>query len=81
MDLVQRPLMDPAAGRARLGIGACGICHSDSATMDGLIPGIVYPRMPGHEVVGRIDALGEGDSSWIIGQPVSVGFLGGHRGV
>ena len=73
MDLVQRPLMDPAAGRVRLRVEACGICHSDSVTMDGLIPGIAYPRVPGHEVVGRIDALGEGVSGWKIGQRVGVG--------
>ena len=58
MDLVQRPLIDPAAGQVRLRVEACGICHSDSITMDGLIPGIAYPRVPGHEVVGRIDSLG-----------------------
>ena len=81
MDLVQRPLLHPPAGRVRVRVEACGICDSDAATMDGLIPGIVYPRVLGYEVVGRIDALGEGDSSWIIGQPVSAGFLGGHRGV
>jgi D-arabinose 1-dehydrogenase-like Zn-dependent alcohol dehydrogenase len=81
MELVQRPLVDPAAGRVRLRVEACGICHTDSVTMDGLIPGIAYPRVPGHEVVGRIDALGEGVSGWKIGQRVGVGFLGGHCGV
>src|SRR6266446_974114 len=81
MDLVQLPLIDPAAGRVRLRVEACGICHSDSITMDGLIPGIVYPRVPGHEVVGKIDALGEGVSGWKIGQRVGVGFLGGHCSV
>jgi len=81
MELVQRPLIDPAAGRVRLRVEACGICHTDSVTMDGLIPGIAYPRVPGHEVVGRIDALGEGVSGWKIGQRVGVGFLGGHCGV
>jgi alcohol dehydrogenase, propanol-preferring len=81
MDLVQRPLIDPAAGQVRLRIEACGICHSDSVTMDGLVPGIAYPRVPGHEVVGRIDSLGEGVSGWKIGQRVGVGFLGGHCGV
>src|SRR6266446_8828296 len=81
MELVQRPLIDPPAGRVRLRVEACGICHSDSVTVDGLIPGIAYPRVPGHEVVGRIDALGEGVSGWKIGQRVGVGFLGGHCGV
>jgi D-arabinose 1-dehydrogenase-like Zn-dependent alcohol dehydrogenase len=81
MELVQRPLMDPSAGRVRLRVEACGICHTDSITVDGLMPGIAYPRVPGHEVVGRIDALGEGVSDWKIGQRVGVGFLGGHCGV
>jgi D-arabinose 1-dehydrogenase-like Zn-dependent alcohol dehydrogenase len=81
MDVVQRPLIDPPTGRVRLRVEACGICHTDSVTMDGLIPGIAYPRVPGHEVVGRIDALGEGVSGWKIGQRVGVGFLGGHCGV
>jgi len=81
MDLVQRPLVDPAAGQVRLRVEACGICHTDSVTMDGLIPGIAFPRVPGHEVVGRIDALGAGVSGWKIGQRVGVGFLGGHCAV
>jgi alcohol dehydrogenase, propanol-preferring len=81
MELVQRPFVDPAAGRVRLRVEACGICHTDSVTMDGLMPGIGFPRVPGHEVVGTIDALGEGVSGWKIGQRVGVGFLGGHCGV
>src|SRR5258708_4251219 len=81
MELGQRQLLDPAAGRVRLRVEACGICHTDSVTMDGLIPGIAYPRVPGHEVVGTIDAVGEGVSGWKIGQRVGVGFLGGHCGV
>src|SRR6267378_514169 len=81
MELVKRPLVDPPAGRVRLRVEASGICHTDSVTVDGLMPGIAFPRVPGHEVVGRIDALGEGVSSWKIGQRVGVGFLGGHCGV
>jgi D-arabinose 1-dehydrogenase-like Zn-dependent alcohol dehydrogenase len=81
MDLVQRPLIDPEASQVRLRVEACGICHSDTVTMDGLNPGIAYPRVPGHEVVGRIDSLGDGVSGWKIGQRVGVGFLGGHCGV
>jgi propanol-preferring alcohol dehydrogenase len=81
MDLVQRQLIDPAVGQVRLRVEACGICHSDSVTMDGLVPGIAFPRVPGHEVVGRIDAVGAGVSGWKIGQRVGVGFLGGHCGV
>ena len=79
-ELVERPLLDPPAGRVRLRIEACGICHSDSATVDNK-SGITFPRVPGHEVVGRIDVLGEGVTGWKVGQRVGVGFLGGHCGV
>ncbi len=58
---VRRPLRDPGTGEARIRVEACGVCHSDSATVDGVFPGLTYPRVPGHEVVGRIEALG---SSW-----------------
>jgi alcohol dehydrogenase, propanol-preferring len=80
-ELVNRPLLDPPAGRVRIRVEACGICHSDSITVDSLVPGITYPRVPGHEVVGRIDAIGEGVTGWKIGQRVGVGYLGGHCGV
>src|SRR5258706_212099 len=67
------------AGPSRSGQEACGVCHSDSATVDGLFP-ILWPRVPGHEAVGRIDALGAGVEGWAIGQRVGVGFLGGSCG-
>ena len=79
-EYVERPLVDPPAGRVRLRIEACGICHSDSATVDERY-GITFPRVSGHEVVGRIDVLGEGVTGWKVGQRVGVGFLGGHCGV
>src|SRR6266853_6871449 len=78
--LTQRRLTEPAAGQVRIRVEACGICHSDSGTVDGLLPGIAFPRVPGHEVVGKIDAVGQGISGWKIGQRVGVGFLGGHCG-
>jgi propanol-preferring alcohol dehydrogenase len=78
---VERTLVDPPAGKVRLRIEACGICHSDAATVEGLIPGITFPRVPGHEVVGRIDAVGDGVTGWNVGQRVGVGFLGGHCSV
>src|SRR5580658_5914886 len=78
--LTERPLTDPPAGQVRLRVEACGVCHSDVATVDAVLPGITYPRVPGHEVVGKIDALGHGVSGWKIGQRVGVGFLGGHCG-
>src|SRR5712675_749137 len=79
LKLTERTLVDPPAGHARIRVEACGVCHSDSATVDGLFP-IEWPRVPGHEVVGRIDALGSGVQGWAVGQRVGVGFLGGSCG-
>jgi alcohol dehydrogenase, propanol-preferring len=80
LEFVQRELVAPAPGKVRIRIEACGVCHSDALTVEGLTPGIAYPRVPGHEVVGKIDALGEGVSNWKLGQRVGVGFLGGYCG-
>ena len=80
LKLVERPLLGPAAGQVRIRVEACGVCHSDAATVDGIFPGMNYPRVPGHEAVGRIDALGSGVEGWAIGQRVGVGFLGGACG-
>src|SRR5499427_6431481 len=80
LNLVQRPLPEPGPGQVRLRVEACGVCHSDSTTVDGSFPGISYPRVPGHEVVGRIDALGSGVQGWAVGQRVGVGFLAGSCG-
>jgi D-arabinose 1-dehydrogenase-like Zn-dependent alcohol dehydrogenase len=79
-ELVEREIPEPGAGAARIKVQACGICHSDSVTKEGLIPGIQYPRVPGHEVVGVIDALGPGVSGWKVGQRVGVGWNGGYCG-
>ncbi len=79
-ELVEREKPDPDAGHVRLKVQACGVCHSDVFTKDGLWPGIQYPRAPGHEVVGVIDELGDGVSAWKIGQRVGVGWHGGHDG-
>src|SRR6201987_4662127 len=76
---VRKPLLDPGPNQVRIRVEACGVCHSDSATVDGLFP-IAWPRVPGHEVVGRIDALGSGVQGWAVGQRVGVGFLGGFCG-
>src|ERR1700728_4992898 len=76
----QRSLLDPRAGQVRIRVEACGVCHSDSATVEGLLPGLTFPRVPGHEVVGRIDALGSAVQGWAVGQRVGVGFLGGSCG-
>jgi D-arabinose 1-dehydrogenase-like Zn-dependent alcohol dehydrogenase len=61
-------------------VQACGICHSDSETEEGLFPGIQYPRVAGHEVIGLIDAIGSGIAGWTVGQRVGVGWHGGNCG-
>src|SRR5437588_8558100 len=81
MELVERPTAEPGAGQVRIRVEACGICHTDAATVTGAYPGLTLPRVPGHEVVGRIEALGSGVSKWKIGQRVGVGFFGGEDGV
>src|SRR6201987_937624 len=78
-EAVMKPLVDPGPGQVRIRIEACGVCHSDSGTVEGVFP-ISWPRVPGHEVVGRIDALGSGVQGWSVGQRVGVGFLGGSCG-
>jgi len=79
--VVERSVSEPRAGQVRIRVEACGICHTDAATVTGIYPGLVLPRVPGHEVVGRIEALGSGVSKWKIGQRVGVGFFGGEDGV
>src|SRR5258705_1545031 len=79
--IVERSISEPRAGQVRIRVEACGICHTDAATVTGIYPGLNLPRVPGHEVVGRIEALGSGVSRWKIGQRVGVGFFGGEDGV
>ena len=79
LELVERPIPTPGPGQVRIEVEACGVCHSDSATVEGFA-GVPYPRVPGHEVVGRIDALGDGVQGWTVGQRVGVGFLAGEDG-
>lgn len=79
LELVERPMPTPGPGQVRIEVEACGVCHSDSATVEGFA-GVPYPRVPGHEVVGRIDALGDGVQGWTVGQRVGVGFLAGEDG-
>jgi len=76
---VRKPMADPGPNQVRIRVEACGVCHSDAGTVEGLFP-IQWPRVPGHEVVGRIDALGSNVEGWSVGQRVGVGFLGGHCG-
>ena len=79
-ELVEREIPEPGAGSVRIKVQACGICHSDSLTKEGTWPGIMYPRVPGHEIAGIIDAVGAGVAGWTPGQRVGVGWHGGHCG-
>src|SRR5258707_3659232 len=79
-ELVERDIPQPGAGQVRIHVQACGVCHSDVITKEGLFPGITYPRVPGHEVAGVIDELGAGVTEWQKGQRVGVGWHGGQDG-
>jgi D-arabinose 1-dehydrogenase-like Zn-dependent alcohol dehydrogenase len=79
-EFVERPIPEPAAGWVRIKVQACGVCHSDSVLKEGLFPGISYPRVPGHEVAGVIDAVGPDVKAWKAGQFVGVGWHGGYCG-
>jgi len=76
--VVERKIPQPGAGEVRIKVEACGVCHSDALTKDGLWPGIQYPRVPGHEVAGTIDQLGPGVTAWKQGQRAGVGWHGGQ---
>ncbi len=78
--IVEREIPRPGAGQVLIKVQACGVCHSDVLTKEGSMPGIQYPRVPGHEVVGLIDEVGDGVSEWTKGQRVGVGWHGGHDG-
>jgi len=78
--IVNREIPQPKFGQVRIQVQACGICHSDELTKQGAWPGIQYPRVPGHEVAGVIDELGEGVAEWKQGQRVGVGWHGGQDG-
>jgi D-arabinose 1-dehydrogenase-like Zn-dependent alcohol dehydrogenase len=79
-EIVERDIQSPGQGQVRIRVLACGICHSDELTKEGLWPGIQYPRAPGHEIAGEIDALGAGVTAWKAGARVGVGWHGGHDG-
>jgi D-arabinose 1-dehydrogenase-like Zn-dependent alcohol dehydrogenase len=80
LETLEREVPEPTAGSVRIKVAACGICHSDSFTKQGMWPGIQYPRVPGHEIAGVVDAVGEGVAGWTPGQRVGVGWHGGHCG-
>jgi D-arabinose 1-dehydrogenase-like Zn-dependent alcohol dehydrogenase len=80
LELVQVPIPEPGRGEVRLRVHACGICHSDVLTVLNTWPGIAYPRVPGHEIAGVVDALGEGVTAWQPGARAGVGWHGGYDG-
>src|SRR5262249_16407535 len=77
-ELVERDIPEPGVGQVRVKVEACGICHSDALVKEGIWPGLRYPRVPGHEIAGRIDALGDNVTAWQKGHRVGVGWHGGH---
>src|SRR6266403_2170521 len=80
LELVEREMPEPTQGEVRVRVEACGVCHSDSLTVEGQWPGLSFPRIPGHEIAGIIDAVGTGVVGWSAGQRVGVGWFGGHCG-
>jgi D-arabinose 1-dehydrogenase-like Zn-dependent alcohol dehydrogenase len=78
--LAEREIPRPGRGEVLVRIEACGVCHSDSLTVEGAMPSIEYPIVPGHEIAGRIEAVGEGVVPWEVGQRVGVGWFGGYCG-
>jgi D-arabinose 1-dehydrogenase-like Zn-dependent alcohol dehydrogenase len=79
-EVVEREIPEPGPGHVRIRVQACGVCHSDVITKEGSFPGISYPRVPGHEVAGVIDAIGAGVKDWKEGERVGVGWHGGQDG-
>jgi len=80
LEMVERDPPEPGPHEVRLRVQACGVCHSDSVTVQGLMPGIGYPRIPGHEVIGAIEAIGADVAGWSVGARVGVGWFGGACG-
>ncbi len=80
LETAERPVPEPGEGSVRIRVQACGICHSDALVKEGGFPGIDYPRVPGHEVAGVIDAVGPGVVGWQAGERVGVGWNGGYCG-
>jgi D-arabinose 1-dehydrogenase-like Zn-dependent alcohol dehydrogenase len=80
LEVVERDVPEAGPGTVRIKVDACGVCHSDVVVVEGLFPGIEYPRVPGHEVVGVVDAIGAGVAGFVKGQRVGVGWNGGYDG-
>ena len=80
LEIVEREIPEPGVGQVRIKVQACGVCHSDAFVVEGSWPGISYPRVPGHELAGIVDAVGSGVLEWRVGERVGVGWHGGHDG-
>ena len=80
LQMIERELPAPGPREVRLRVAACGVCHSDALTVEGLMPNITYPRIPGHEVIGSIEAIGPDVRGWDVGMRVGVGWFGGACG-
>lgn len=78
--LEEREVPQPGVGEARVRVHACGVCHSDVFAREGAYPGVSFPVVPGHEIAGVVDALGDGVKGWEVGQRVGVGWFGGNCG-
>ena len=78
--LVEKPVVEPGEEQVRIRVEACGVCHSDAGTVEGQLPGVMYPRVPGHEAIGLIEEVGRRVTTWKVGQRVGVGFFGGEDG-
>ena len=81
LELVERDVSEPARGEVRVRVEVCGVCHSDSFTVEGQWPNLSFPRIPGHEIAGVIDAVGPDVVGWDTGQPVGVGWFEGIAGI
>lgn len=80
LELVERDMPDPGPGEVRVKVQACGVCHSDSIAVDGVLPSVPFPIVPGHEIAGVVDAVGAGVVGWTEGTRVGIGWFGGHCG-
>ena len=80
LSLEERPVPRPGRGEVRIAVRACGVCHSDHLVTDAMWPGLALPRVPGHEIAGVIDAVGEGSVRFREGDRVGLGWHGGHDG-
>jgi D-arabinose 1-dehydrogenase-like Zn-dependent alcohol dehydrogenase len=79
-EIVEREIPEPAPGTVRIKVQACGICHSDTMAKEGQFPGLAYPRVPGHEIIGIVDAIAPGVAGWTVGERAGVGWNGGYCG-